>query len=172
MASLLSLAKSDIAKVLERRKDIKKARELECRNFEEMLTQPLPVEESCARLMKILDRRGAEFYELWLKRRLAGLATECAKINDSQGLQASMILFQNAGQLSPQELEGFFAFFFRDVVQSGLLRSLKNLNMKCGASAADRVQKLVDLEAKVKQLEQDEKAIDAELDALRSELAQ
>lgn len=172
MTNLLTLFKSDVAKVRERRAATRKALELARREYEEMKTLPPPADETCARFMRILDQRAAGFYESHLKARLRGLAPDTAKLDDSQGLQVSMILFQNPGQFSGYEMEGALVYFFRNAIQAGLLQSLKGLGMKCGPSAADRVQKLVDLEAKVKLHEQDDKALDAELDALRTELAQ
>jgi hypothetical protein len=161
--------KSDLGKARSKLQSVRQDLENARGRWDELKKLPPPPEEIVARLMHVLDRRAAG-YEQMIRQRLASIAPDCARPEDTPGLQISMMLLQNPGQYQGQEIEGLLVFIFRAQIEAALLKAVRAAKLKCGPPAADRAAELDRLDVQIKQLEEQEAAIVAEFNSLRGEL--
>jgi hypothetical protein len=155
--------RADLTKV---REQLEHAR----RRREDLQVLPPPPAEVCDRLLAILDRRAAE-YQRTIMLRVKGLAGECAKPDDSQGLQMSMQLVQNPAAFSGWEMEGLLVFMFRDEIRAGMLKAIQAMGLKHGPTMRERAAELEKLDAQIAELEASDQRMVDELDAIRAKAA-
>lgn len=166
-ADILNLFRSNIAKFQAELTKVREQLEHARRRREELQVLPPPPGEICDRLLAVLDYR-AENYRRQLMQRVHGLAGECAKPEDSQGLQASMQLLQNPGVYAGQEIEAMLVFMCRDQVRVGLLKAIKEAGFKFGPVMRERAAELEKLNAQIAELEASERRMVDELEAIRA----